>query len=197
MVKRRQRPTKTRRAQSAKRPAKRTATKRVAKAKHAPRGPAKPPMPTLRRARPRHLAQRLPRPASQAHAKATRNPYDAGLERNPANYQPLTPLSLLERAASVFPSRPAVVHGALRRNYADFYARARRLASALSQRGIGRGECGRKGDERERRGAANCTEHQCLPGSLHPAATMTAGKAKPWRRGSRAPFQRMSRTKAV
>ena len=67
-------------------------------------------------------------------------PYDTDLDRNPANYQPLTPLGFLERAASVFPDRTAIVHGALRRTYADFYTRARRLASALSKRGIKRGD---------------------------------------------------------
>src|SRR3954447_12674468 len=67
-------------------------------------------------------------------------PYDSGLDRNPANFQPLTPLTLLERAASVFPDQLAVVHGPLRRNYREFYARARRLASALAKRGIGRGD---------------------------------------------------------
>ena len=67
-------------------------------------------------------------------------PYETDLDRNPANFQPLTPLSFLERAASVFPDRVAIVHGPLRRSYRDFYARARRLASALRQRGIGRGD---------------------------------------------------------
>jgi len=42
--------------------------------------------------------------------------YDLDLDRNPANHQPLTPLSLLERAAEVFPDRPAIAHGALRRS---------------------------------------------------------------------------------
>src|SRR5438270_1217757 len=69
-----------------------------------------------------------------------RSPYETGLDRNPANFQPLTPLTLLERAASVFPDQLAIVHGPLRRNYREFYARARRLASALAQRGIGRGD---------------------------------------------------------
>jgi fatty-acyl-CoA synthase len=69
-----------------------------------------------------------------------RTPYDIDLDKNPANYQPLTPLSFLERAASVFPDHTAIVHGSLRRSYRDFYARARRLASALAQRGIGRGD---------------------------------------------------------
>lgn len=68
------------------------------------------------------------------------NPYNTGLDRNPANYQPLTPLTFLERAASVFPSHTAIVHGALRRSYAEFYARSRQLASALAQVGIGRGD---------------------------------------------------------
>jgi fatty-acyl-CoA synthase len=70
----------------------------------------------------------------------TASPYDTGLVRNPANFQPLTPLTLLERAASVFPEQLAIVHGPLRRNYREFYARSRNLASALSQRGIGRGD---------------------------------------------------------
>jgi fatty-acyl-CoA synthase len=67
-------------------------------------------------------------------------PYDIDLDRNPANYQPLTPLSFLERAAAVYPDHPAVVHGPLRRSYAELYGRTRRLASALAQRGIGRGD---------------------------------------------------------
>ena len=66
--------------------------------------------------------------------------YDTGLDRTPANHQPLTPLAFLERAASVFPDHTAIVHGALRRSYADFYARSRRLASALSDHGMGRGD---------------------------------------------------------
>ena len=71
---------------------------------------------------------------------ATKTPYDLDLDKNPANFQPLTPLSFLERAASVFPERIAMVHGPLRRSYAEFYARARRLASALARRGIRRGD---------------------------------------------------------
>ena len=67
-------------------------------------------------------------------------PYDIDLDRNPANYQPLTPLQFLERAASTHPDHTAIIHGPLRRNYRDFYARARRLASALAKRGIKRGD---------------------------------------------------------
>ena len=70
----------------------------------------------------------------------TDTPYDLGLDRNPANYQPLTPLGFLERAAAVFPDHTAIIHGPLRRTYAEFYARARRLASALAKRGIKRGD---------------------------------------------------------
>ena len=68
------------------------------------------------------------------------DPFNTELPRNPANYQPLTPLTFLERAASVFPDHTAIIHGALRRSYADFYARARQLASALTQHNIGRGD---------------------------------------------------------
>jgi fatty-acyl-CoA synthase len=69
-----------------------------------------------------------------------KTPYDTDLERNPANYQPLTPLGFLERAAAVFPAHTAIIHGPLKRSYAEFYARTRQLASALSKRGIQRGD---------------------------------------------------------
>jgi fatty-acyl-CoA synthase len=69
-----------------------------------------------------------------------RSPYDTDLDRNAANYQPLTPLTFLERAASVFPQRTEIVHGARSYTYAQYYARARRLASALAKRGVGRGD---------------------------------------------------------
>ncbi len=66
-------------------------------------------------------------------------PYDHGLEKNPANYTPLSPLSFLPKAATVYPDRLAVIHGERRFTWAEVYARARRLASALQQRGIGKG----------------------------------------------------------
>ncbi|MBY0333953.1 MAG: acyl-CoA synthetase [Acetobacteraceae bacterium] len=66
--------------------------------------------------------------------------YDTGLERCAANHQPLTPLLFLERAAQVFPDHVAVVHGALRRPYRELRERCVRLASALTRRGIGRGD---------------------------------------------------------
>uniref|UniRef100_A0A6U8XX33 AMP-dependent synthetase/ligase domain-containing protein n=1 Tax=Zooxanthella nutricula TaxID=1333877 RepID=A0A6U8XX33_9DINO len=58
----------------------------------------------------------------------------------PANYQALTPLHFLERTATLYPDKLAIVHGALRRTYAEFHARARRLASALQRRGVRRGD---------------------------------------------------------
>src|SRR4051812_48027109 len=70
----------------------------------------------------------------------TTSAYDRDLDKNPANYAPLTPLSFLARSAAVFPDRIAVIHGQRRTTYADFYARARRLASALSRRGVGKGD---------------------------------------------------------
>ena len=61
------------------------------------------------------------------------NQYDLHLDQNPANYTPLTPVSFIERAASVYPQRLAVIHGALRLSWAEEYVRARRLASALGR----------------------------------------------------------------
>ena len=66
--------------------------------------------------------------------------YDRDLDKNPANFQPLTPVSFLARAAAVFPERIAIIHGKARSSYAEFYARSRRLASALAKRGIGKGD---------------------------------------------------------
>ena len=68
------------------------------------------------------------------------NPYDIGLDRNPANFQPLSPLTFLDRAATVFPDVTAVIHGDLRRSYAELYARCRQLGSTLSALGLGRGD---------------------------------------------------------
>ncbi|HMN37443.1 MAG TPA: acyl-CoA synthetase [Hyphomicrobium sp.] len=68
------------------------------------------------------------------------NPYEQDLDRNAANYQPLTPLSFLERSAAVYPQQTAIIHGRQRITYAQFYDRARQLASALASRGIGKGD---------------------------------------------------------
>ncbi len=66
--------------------------------------------------------------------------FDAGLPRNQANYTPLSPLSLLRKAADVHPQQLAVVHGERRLTWGEVHARCRRLASALHAWGIGRGD---------------------------------------------------------
>ena len=68
------------------------------------------------------------------------NPYELGLDKNPANFAPLSPLSFLERSASVYPDHPAVIHGEERYTWAQTYARCRRLASALIGRGVKPGQ---------------------------------------------------------
>jgi len=72
--------------------------------------------------------------------KTAGHPFETGLDRMAANYQPLTPLSFLERAARTFPLHTAIIHGRQRTDYASFYARSRRLASALAQKGIRKGD---------------------------------------------------------
>ena len=70
----------------------------------------------------------------------TRNPFERDLDKNAANYTPLSPLSLIARTAYVYPDLPAVVHGKRRYSWAQTYERSRRLASALSQVGVRRGD---------------------------------------------------------
>lgn len=66
--------------------------------------------------------------------------FEQGLGRSPVNHVPLTPLSFIERTASVYPDYPAVVHGGLRRTWAETYRRCRQLASALAGRGVSAGD---------------------------------------------------------
>ncbi len=66
--------------------------------------------------------------------------YEDGLDANNANYAPMTPADFLERAAATWPDKVAVVHGDLRVTYRELLARARRMASALTRRGIARGD---------------------------------------------------------
>jgi fatty-acyl-CoA synthase len=68
------------------------------------------------------------------------NPYALHLDKRAANFQPLSPLPFLERAAAVHPQHTAIIHGTQRVTYAEFYARVRRLASALAAQGIGPGD---------------------------------------------------------
>ena len=71
---------------------------------------------------------------------AQANPYEVGLDRNAANFVPLTPLDFLARTAAIHPDRLAVVHGARRYSWGEAQARCRRLASALNRRGIGKND---------------------------------------------------------
>ena len=94
----------------------------------------------------RAKAQKRPATASRGMARVKAkprvkaHPYERDLGKTPANYVPLTPLSFLPRAAHVFPRHTAIIHGGIRRSWAQIYARCRRLASALRRRGVERGD---------------------------------------------------------
>src|SRR5438132_4296984 len=66
-------------------------------------------------------------------------PYDAGLDKNPANFVALSPVSFVERSAEVFGDLTAVIHGRRRHTWAQTRERTARLAAALRAFGIGRG----------------------------------------------------------
>jgi fatty-acyl-CoA synthase len=92
-----------------------------------------------------HDAQILLLCAAQSHfphedARQMASPFETDLDKNPANYQPLTPLTFLERSAAVYPGHTAIIHGNMRVTYADYYRRCRKLASAVSKAGVGKGE---------------------------------------------------------
>ncbi len=133
------------------RPAKKRAAKKTAKARKTAKAGKKAasksaPKSTQRLAPPRVRAKRSlrasllpPRQVRGHKSGALSSAYD-DLARTPANFQPLTPLTMLERAASVFPDHIAVIHGAQRTPYAEFYRRCRRLASSLANYGIGKND---------------------------------------------------------
>jgi fatty-acyl-CoA synthase len=103
----------------------------------------KPARATARRSKPRPAGKRaalVKRVPMQGRRAQPRRDLWAGLTPNAANFAALTPVSFLPRSAELHPERVAVIHGARRFNYADLYARARRLASALERRGIGPGD---------------------------------------------------------
>ena len=62
------------------------------------------------------------------------------LDQNPANFAALSPLSFIKRTAAVYPNHLAVIHQQTRRTWAETYQRTQQLASALTQRGIGKGD---------------------------------------------------------
>ena len=80
------------------------------------------------------------RPAPHKAPALTGNIFERDLDKNTANYATLTPLQFLERTASVYPGRLALVHGPRRQTWAETYTRCRRLASALEKAGIGKGD---------------------------------------------------------
>ena len=67
--------------------------------------------------------------------------FNANLQQQEANFEPLSPVSFLRRAAQIAPAHTAVIHGDRRYTYAQFYERSCRLASALSRRGVGQEDC--------------------------------------------------------
>ena len=68
------------------------------------------------------------------------NPFETNLDRNAANFQPLTPLSFIERTAATYPEKTAVIHGSVCRSWKETYVRCRRLASALERHGLKAGD---------------------------------------------------------
>ncbi len=64
-------------------------------------------------------------------------PYASGLDKRTANFTPLSPLSFIQRTASVYPEYTSIIHGHRRFTWAQTYGRCRQLASALAQRGVG------------------------------------------------------------
>ena len=73
-------------------------------------------------------------------ANNNNSPYQAGLDKQSANFSALSPLTFLDRAAKVYPQRTAVVHGDTRRTWAQTYQRCQQMASALTKQGIGKGD---------------------------------------------------------
>ena len=104
---------------------------------------AKPAQPTPRRAakaRPLRASRALAKSKQAKAARSAESIFDRDLPKHPANYAAMTPTTFLARTAEVYPNRIAVVHGSRQYTYAEFYARCRRLASALAKHGIGRND---------------------------------------------------------
>ena len=71
---------------------------------------------------------------------STNNIYEQNLDQNRANFAHLTPLSFLERSASVYPAKPSIIQGGRTYTWEETYGRSCLLASALQSRGIGTGD---------------------------------------------------------
>jgi fatty-acyl-CoA synthase len=78
--------------------------------------------------------------ANSVRTAAMTNPYEVGLDKNAANYVPLSPIGFLLRSAAVYPNRLAVAYGERKYTWRDALERCRRLASALAERGVRRGD---------------------------------------------------------
>ena len=78
--------------------------------------------------------------ADQGRRSRVSKAYRQGLDQNPANYVPLSPLTYLERAAYVYPTRLSVVYNDRQFTWAQTYERCRRLASALVKAGVKPGD---------------------------------------------------------
>ena len=65
--------------------------------------------------------------------------FERDLDLNQANYQPLSPIGFLERSAMIYPDKVAIIHGERKITYREYLANAKRLASALSAKGIKKG----------------------------------------------------------
>ena len=68
------------------------------------------------------------------------NIYQQNLDKNQANFAQLTPLTFLERAASVYPNKNSLIHGDTRYTWSQTYERCGRLASGLTKLGVGAGD---------------------------------------------------------
>ncbi len=101
-----------------------------------------PSLPLRRPAKSRSSTSRMPSPRPAPHKAPARpaNIFERDLDKNPANYATLTPLQFIERTASVYPEKLALIHGPRRQTWAETYTRCRKLASALEKHGIGVGD---------------------------------------------------------
>src|SRR5580693_3246884 len=103
--------------------------------------------------------------------------YDIGLDKTPANYVALTPLSFIARSAAVYPDHVSTVYEGRAFTWAETYARCRRFASYLARQGIGEGAC----DER----TALCGPDggRGVERAQHPPrCPLDCLPARPWRR---------------
>lgn len=69
------------------------------------------------------------------------NRFERDLDRNAANFVPLTPIGFIDRAAQVYPDHPSVIDGARRFTWKDTLERCRRFVSALTMHGVEKGDC--------------------------------------------------------